>query len=135
MLGIKQIAVMGGVLISALAFSPLVLAQAVGTGGMAGSAAFDAAVSGKINGAGTAAAIGKNGAGSWAFNDSSATDKNAAGAMGSSGVTTVTGMDADSVTTVQLSGLVPAGEQVNTAIKGPDILLQSGNAAVVKTTP
>ena len=134
MLGIKQIAVMGGVLVSTLAFSPLVLAQ-VGTGGMAGSAAFDAAVSGKINGAGTAAAIGKNGAGSWAFNDSSATDKNAAGAMGSSGVTTVTGMDADSVTNVVLSGLVEAGSQVNTAIGGPDILLQSGNAAVVDTTP
>lgn len=139
MLHLNKLMIAGGVILSTLSFSPLVYAQAVGIGGMAGSAAFDASTAGKINGVGTAAAIGKNGAGSWSFNDSTATDLNSAGAAGNAGTTSFAPMTAGTVNSVTLGADTTAGlanAQTNTAIGGPDLQLQTvPEGTLVDTTP
>lgn len=116
----------------AIGTSALFGSSAFAGGGMAGSAAFNitgASGSEVVSGVATAAAVGQNGASAWAFQDGTS---NAAGAMGSAGVITVTTFNATSVTSV--ADTVPANyvDNGNTLKGNADIQLgtTSGNTII-----
>ncbi|MGI0482009.1 hypothetical protein ACN4EE_14645 [Geminocystis sp. CENA526] len=126
---------MSGILISFFGFSPNAFA---GSGGMAGSAAFQ--VDSVVTGVGVSAAVGENGAGAWSFNDSSATGKNSAGSMGSGGAITIGGagneFDASKVGKVVDSAGSTTLDNSNTLTGNADLKLGTGsNNVIVDSTP
>lgn len=131
----NRVLLVSGLAIGATALiSPMAMA---GAGGIAGSASFnlvDSSGSQVVSGVATAAAVGKNGASAWGFQSGTT---NSAGALGSGGVITVTGMTATTFTSVvdAVDGNLDTA-QTNTLSGGPDVQLGTTSGdVVVDATP
>ncbi|WPF88751.1 hypothetical protein WEU38_00300 [Cyanobacterium aponinum AL20118] len=124
----------GGVLISLLSFSPTALA---GSGGMAGSAAFQ--VDTVVTGVGVSAAVGENGASAWSFNDSTnGSEVNSAGSLGSGGSITIGGA-ADQFNASGVGQVVDSTNSAevnsNTLSNNADLELGTGSNNIIVDSP
>lgn len=132
---LRNVLLGSGLAATIVSFAPAAFA---GAGGVAGSAAFnlvDNAGDQVVAGVATAASVGKNGASAWAFQTGTT---NSAGAIGSGGIITISGMTATTFTDAKDAADAALGTaQGNTfaAGAGPDVQLGTTSGNVVVASP
>jgi len=133
---LRNVLLGSGLAATVVSFAPAAFA---GAGGVAGSAAFNLVDNGSgtqvVAEVATAASVGKNGASAWAFQTDTT---NSAGAIGSGGVITISGMTATTFTDAKDAAdaaLYTAQDNTFAAGAGPDVQLGTTSGNVVVNSP